>query len=104
MEEIKNEKVEEQEEMENEVLDELDEEVKDSKMKKFVSGVKDKVKSVKPKHVLKGVAVVAGLVAAYTLGHRSSSDDDDDDNSVAESNYIELENNNTVDEPERTDE
>lgn len=102
MEEIKNENVEEQEEMEKEVLDELDEEVKDSKMKKFVSGVKDKVKSVKPKHVLKGVAVVAGLVAAYTLGHRSSIDDDD--SSVAESNCIELENNDTDDESERTDE
>lgn len=101
MEEIKNEKVEEQEEMETEVLDELDEEVKDSKMKKFVSGVKDKVKSVKPKHVLKGVAVVAGLVAAYTLGHRSSIDDDE--SPVAESDYKELETNDN-DEPEGTDE
>lgn len=101
MEEIRNEEVvEETKEMEDEFVDEPAEEVKESKMKKFVSGVKDKVKSVKPKHVLKGAAVVAGLVAAYTLGHRSSVEDED--GAVTESDYIEL--NDKTDEPESTEE
>lgn len=100
MEEIRNEEVVEETKMENEFMDEPAEEVKESKMKKFVSGVKDKVKSVKPKHVLKGVAVVAGLVAAYTLGHRVSMEDED--GVVAESDYIEV--NDKPDEPESTEE
>lgn len=102
MEEIRNEEVvEETMEMEDEFVDEP-EEVKESKMKKFVSGVKDKVKSVKPKHVLKGVAVVAGLVAAYTLGHRASVEDED--GAVAESDYIEMVDKTETDEPENTEE
>ena len=101
MEEIRNEEVvEETNEMEDEFVDEEDEEVEESKMKKFVSGVKSKVKSVKPTHILKGAAVVAGLVAAYTLGHRSSMENEDV--AVAESDYIEL--TDKTDEPEESTE
>lgn len=95
--ELKNENTEE-------IIDDVfedEEPIKESKFKKVVSRAKDKIKNVKARTILKAVAVGAGLVAAYTLGSRRV---EDEDGSVAENDYIELEDSGNTESSDETTE